>query len=80
MRTTKELEIPKNPKLKELRIKGDIKMSYDRNDIHFMYNTNNKEEYRHLLDAYDISEEYLKKIFLELKQPLTKSSEVQNGA
>jgi hypothetical protein len=79
VRTIKELEIPKSIKLKELRIKGDIKMSYDRNDIHFLYTTNNKEEYRHLMDAYDITEEYLKKILLDLKQPLTKSSEAENG-
>jgi hypothetical protein len=60
--------IKDNYKLRELTIRGDIKMSYDRPHIQFLLNTNNKDEYRHLLRAYNIPEEYLYYILLDLSQ------------
>lgn len=59
--------------LLKVKIKQDLKQAYDPDErveaFSYMYKTENKKEYQHLLDAYNISEKFLKVVLYELRNP-----------
>lgn len=58
-----------SPVIKKRKIRSDITVMYDRTEIHHLYVTDNKDEYRHLLECYNITERELKKILYDIKNP-----------
>lgn len=47
-------------------ITNDLRACYTKEDLKYMYTTTNRQEYKHLLSAYNITEEQLKEIIADM--------------